>query len=171
MTTPTPSDGDRQFPGDGALDARDMTVMAALARLYDDVDPVPHDLVERSMFTVAWAEVEDELAHLVDASDARAPAGVRGNAGQARSMTFASDDATLTVMVTAMGRERRRLDGWIESPATVTARVRLVGEVREAAVSQDGRFELTDLPAGMVQVMLVDAGDGHTVLMTPAMSL
>ncbi len=152
------------------IDADDMVVMETLARLHDALDPVPPDLVERAMFTVAWAEVEEELARLV-ASDDGSLVGVRGDAGQARSMTFASDHATLTVMVTTTGRDRRRLDGWIESPSAVTAQVRLVGEMRHATVTQGGRFELADLPAGVVQVMLVDVADGHTVLATPAMSL
>lgn len=173
MTTPAASDEDREHEAwaHQAIDANDMTVMAALAGLHDAIDPVPADLVERITFTLAWAEVEEELAQLVEPSHARTPTGVRSSAGQARSMTFAADDATLTVMVTTTGRDRRRLDGWIESPTAVTAQVRLVGEVRKAVVSQEGRFELADLPAGTVQVMLVDVSDGHTVLMTPAMSL
>ena len=167
-------DGEHLPEAEQHLDARDRVILASLATAYDHLDPPPEDLAARATFAVAMTELEAEVAALVQADDHdRELAGVRSaDASAARSITFASDDHTLTLQVGRRGRGRRRVDGWIAGDATRAASVglRLVDTTIEVDVSSDGRFVVEDLAEGLAQLS-VRAADGSALLVTPSFQL
>nr|BFF19000.1 hypothetical protein GCM10025730_25210 [Promicromonospora thailandica] len=68
--------GDLSFDPKGVLDAGDGAVLTRLAHLVEAADPVPDDLVERSLFAITLAGLEAEMMEAVYLD---APlAGVRG---------------------------------------------------------------------------------------------
>ncbi|HKJ57248.1 MAG TPA: hypothetical protein VJ978_14825 [Nitriliruptoraceae bacterium] len=169
MTTQDPRHDEPSGAGD-PLDTGDRRVLADLARIHGHLDPVPADLAARARFAVAMAEVEAEVARLVSTDHgAGARAGVRSSgAATARTITFSTDDHTLTLMIGGSGHGRRRLDGWIAGGAGSAALVglRMVGSTVDVEVSDEGRFGVDDMPEGMAQVSVHDA-DGGALLVTP----
>lgn len=157
------------------LDGVDMAILDALREVQASMDPMPSGLVQRATFAVALAEVEAEIARLVvtDTSAGRLVGLRSGDPATARSITFATDDLTLTLMVGTAARGSRRLDGWLAgdgSAAMTTVGVRLVGRTLDTDISEEGRFGFDELPMGMAQVSIVDE-DGVVAMVTPAFQL
>lgn len=163
-----------RIPADGPLDQHDQDVLARVARLVDELDPMPHDLVERATFAVALDELEAEVASLVQQTEAGTPglAGVRGAATEtARTMTFTAESATITITVVAQRHGQWRLDGWLSAAEPMQVRLHLPGETRQREVEPTGRFAFTDVPSGLVQLAVGAAGGDHALVVTPAFQL
>lgn len=163
-----------RIPADGLLDQHDQDVLAWVARLVDELDPVPADLVERATFAVALDELEAEVASLVQQAETGTPelAGVRGAPTEtARTMTFTAESATITITVVAQRHGRWRIDGWLSAAEPMQVRLRLPGETRQGQVEPTGRFAFTDVPSGMVQLAVGPAGGDHALVVTPAVQL
>ncbi len=157
---------------DQPIDGRDVALLGELAHLYDTVDPVPAELVERLLFSAALDEVFTELAEMtrapVELTGARSETGVR-----AETMTFSAECLTVMVTVTRMGPDRVRLDGWVAPQAPLPVRLRTAaGRIRTVA-DADGRFSFEDLPTGYVQLAFGAGGDDDAgqVVVTPSFEL
>lgn len=143
--------------------------------VYEEHDPMPDGLVERMREAAAAAEVEEglalelELMTLVERSADLA--GARGTA--AYTLRFAYDDVDLLLRVAADGTHSR-VDGWVVPPEPMT--VRAVWTVAEAGssaavVSDTGRFELTDLPLGLVRLRLEPHDGSRAPFATPTFEI
>jgi len=145
------SDQTEDFAADAALFAR-------MRRLWEDVDPVPADLVDRMVAAVAVEDLSREYAllTLVEGSFA----AVRGESDTA-TLQFSDGTTTVLLHVSATENAGRRVDGWVD--AAVLA-IRMVQGTREwsADPGEHGRFAFDEVPPGMARLRLVVRGaDGE----------
>jgi hypothetical protein len=136
------------------LDDVDAAVLGELRDMFDDLDPVPGDLVERVKFSLALDEVFEEVARMT-----RVPLeelGVRGDAQQGtrtETLTFSAERLTAMVTVSRMGQGRLRIDGWLAPAESCRVRLRIQGaSSRETVCDDDGRFSFEDLDEGFGQL-------------------
>ena len=104
---------DEQYAGaEERIDAVDERILSELAVLYDTVDPVPADLVERIGFALAVAELEADIAELTlgDLVGARSE--------ETDTVTFTSGSLSLMV-TTVVSAHHVRVDGWVTTPGAV----------------------------------------------------
>jgi hypothetical protein len=82
-----------------------------------------------------------------------------------RTVTFGSD--SLTVMVTLSGQhpQGRRIDGWIAPGAALRIELRTPRGVQQTMADQTGRFSLSDVPPGLVQ-LVIHPTEGAAVALT-----
>jgi hypothetical protein len=84
----------------------DDELMTQVARLVDELDPMPPGLVERAQFAVAIDDIDDLEVEVARWADTRTLAGVRG--GLPGTITFFVGDLTVMVNVTRTGERQRR---------------------------------------------------------------
>lgn len=134
--------------------------------VWTTADPVPEGLVERmhaavaAELEVAATDMDAELLRLVSRDTELA--GARGTA--AYTLRFSSGETDLLVRAVETGEGTARLDGWVSPPrvAQVTATTVPENGTAWTATSDDtGRFELTDLPTGMVRLHLMPDAAGE----------
>lgn len=167
-----------------------------LETMWSDRDPVPEGLVERMQalvateVTMALTDLDYELMMLIERSAELA--GTRGGAdtgtGTAYTLRFGTGD--LDLLVRAGGRNgddkgggTTRLDGWVVPPAELTVRATRIADATgavgggepeqswETSVDAQGRFELTDLPAGLYRLWLTPADADAKPFGTPAFEI
>ncbi|MEO7351357.1 MAG: hypothetical protein ABIW17_05615 [Marmoricola sp.] len=143
----------------------DVTLLAAVGRLWQQVDPPPADLADGVLARIAAEDLEFDLLILVESSDALA--GVRSAAdaepdeeqdtGGSWQLEYAGSDFKIYLRMTRI-EHRTRIDGWVVPARPLT--VRLLGEDQEApqqtVVDQFGRFELADAPSGLARLVFSD---------------
>lgn len=149
----------------------DQALWDQLRTMWEVVDPPPADLVRRTLFLLELDNVEFELMSLRETLVAE---GARG-AETASTITFASESLTVMVTVSESGQRQRRLDGWIAPSAALRLELRTTAGVRDGVADADGRFVFTDVPAGLVQ-LVIQPTDGAAVclahpVVTPATNL
>ena len=154
------------------LDRDDAALLAELARIYDQIDPVPEGLVERIGFTLTLADLEVELARLT--AEFREPVGARGEE-KARTVTFSSDSLTTMVTITPRDAGQFRIDGWLAPGAPLAVELRTDRGSLRTMADLDGRFEFVEVRRGLVQ-LVIHPTDGCDVrlgspVVTPAMEL
>jgi hypothetical protein len=143
----------------------DVTLLAAVGRVWQQVDPPPADLADGVLARIAAEDLEFDLLTLVESEDAlagvrsapEAPAAAeRGETGS-WSLEYAGSDFRVYLRITRV-EDRTRLDGWVVPARSLT--VRLLCEERavpqEAPVDEFGRFELADAPAGLARLLFLD---------------
>lgn len=136
----------------GQIDADDMGVLAALAQLYETLDPVPPGLVERIQFGVTLDGLNAEVAELQRRGDL---VGIR-SADPSRGQTITFTSASLTTMVTIaeIATDRVRIDGWIAPGGGVSVELRTSGGSRHVIADANGRFVFDDVAHGLAQFIL-----------------
>lgn len=149
------------------LDDEDGRLLEEIARLFELVDPMPHDLVERIGFTLTLADMEMELARLV--AESRVPVGARGEE-RARTVTFSSDSLTVMVTITPAGQGGCRIDGWIAPGAAIRVELRTDKGSRDVVADEDGRFEFAGVPCGLVQLVFHPTPDIEVQLRSPVVT-
>lgn len=139
--------------------AADAALFARLRRVWEEVDPVPLDLVDRMVAAVAVEDLTREYAllTLVESSELSA---VRGSADTA-TLQFSDGSTTVLLHVTATDAGTHRIDGWVDGS---TLAVRLVQGDREFATdpTEHGRFAFDEVAQGVSRLRLVvkdSAGD------------
>lgn len=138
--------------------AADAALFARMRRMWEDVDPVPADLVDRMVAAVAVEDLTREYALLTLVEGTFA--AVRGEADTA-TLQFSDGDTSVLLHVTATEAGGRRVDGWVDAAALA---IRLVQDDREwsADPGEHGRFAFDDVTAGMARLRLVVRGaDGE----------
>lgn len=162
---------------DQPFDAADAALLDEVARVYDDVDPVPPGLIDRLAFGLALDELYAEVAEMT-----RVPAdlaGVRSDVDAVRTatLTFAVETLTAMITVTHAGPDRVRLDGWLAPAQSLVVRLRTQHGRLETLTDDAGRFAFDDLPDGFVQLSFYpgtggeDDEDGGSAVVTPSFEL
>lgn len=147
--------------------ARDAALLRALRQTWEQIDPVPADLVDRMVAVVAAADLTREYA-LLALVEGDALAAVRGDA---EMLTLQFSDGTTSVLVHTTETESggRRIDGWVDAAASEVVLLRDDADDDAVAVQQ-GRFAFEDVAAGVLRLRVVlegEAPDGAAVLTTP----
>jgi hypothetical protein len=147
----------------------DAALLAAVGRIWQQVDPPPVDLADGVLARIAAEDLEFDLLTLVESEDALA--GVRSathvddaadqDEAGSWSLEYAGPDLRVYIRLTRLDR-RTRLDGWVVPARPLTVRLRAddgaaVGEATlETAVDEFGRFELPDAPSGLARLTFFD---------------
>jgi hypothetical protein len=167
------TDGENQFDEAGLdmdnLTEQDLLLLAELDVLFDKVDPVPADLVERVQFAIALEDLDVEVARWERAEEL---AGVRG-AGP-NTVTFTVEDLTIMVSFAPAGAGYR-FDGWLVPGGPHTVEVRVAGHSSTTAEADEGgRFAVDDVPKGTTQLVVHLAGGSGSrarTIVTPTLML
>jgi len=140
--------------------AADAALFARLRAVWEDVDPMPADLVDRMVAAVAVEDLSREYAllTLVEAD----LAAVRSDSDTA-TLQFSDGTTTVLLHITQMEDGQHRVDGWVDASALD---VRFVQASREftAELGDHGRFALEGVPAGVGRLRLSvrdEAGEQH----------
>lgn len=149
------------------LDDEDGQLLDEIARLYDLIDPMPADLVERIGFTLTLAHMEIELARLT--LESRTPVGARGEE-RARTVTFSSESLTVMVTITPTAHRECRIDGWIAPGAPIRVELRSDRGSRDAIADVDGRFDFAEVSCGLVQLVFHPTPDIEVQLRSPVVT-
>ena len=122
----------------------DAQLLAELRSVLGD-DPAPAGLVERAEGLVAYADVDRDLAALLDEA-ALEVAGTRGSTAADNRLAFETADPTqsVEVVLTRDALEGQVLAGDLASVELET----LTGHRFAAAVDELGRFTVMDFPHG-----------------------
>ncbi len=166
---------ERPLPeADQPFDESDVRLLADVALMYDELDPVPADLVDRLRFALALDEVFDEMAEMTrEPADA---AGVRSDlAGAVRSdtLTFSSERLTAMVTLSPDGGGRVRVDGWVSPLGRRRVDVRMQGSQRQVSTDDAGRVAVEDRRESFVQLVVhaLDVENEDELVVTPLFKL
>ena len=153
------------------LDAQDALVLNMIADLYDYIDPVPADLVDRLQFSITLDALNAELAELQQLPEAALAARAE-QASLVKTLTFASDSLTTMVAISPDGPDRVRIDGWIAPGAEATVELHQGTLTRQVTADADGRFVFEDVAHGFTRfVMRAAEPASHPPVMTPAVEI
>ena len=145
-------------------------LLGIVREVWEDRDPVPEHLVAAMQATAAMAasDLDVELMELVERSTELV--GTRG--ATAYTLRFVHGDTDLLLRVAVDG-ERSRVDGWIVPPEPMTVRALTGSEPanHDAVVSDSGRFELTDLPLGMLRLRIEPHDSTRPAFATPTFEI
>lgn len=129
----------------------DAALFHALRRTWEELDPMPADLVDRMVAAVATADLSREYALLTLVSDTQR-AATRGDA-DALTLQFSNGSASVLVHVVPSESGTRRVDGWVDAPAVS---IELEQDDRRwTTASENGRFAFEDIPAGMTRLRVI----------------
>jgi len=135
--------------------AADAALFQTLRRAWEEIDPMPADLVDRMVAAVAAADLSREYAllTLVESS----VAAVRGDA-EMLTLQFSDGTTNVLIHVTVTESGGRRIDGWVDGGAVAVELIQEAPESQSPAVqstsSTDGRFAFDDVPAGVSRLRI-----------------
>ena len=149
--------------------AADAALFARLRHVWEAVDPVPADLIDRMVAAVAVHDLSREYA-LLTLTSASDLAAVRGESDTA-TLQFSDGTTSVLLHISATEHGARRVDGWVDADALAIRLVRGDQEwTRDAA--EHGRFAFDDVTPGLVRLILVvRTGDGIREFQTPQFEL
>ena len=132
--------------------AADAALFARMRSVWEEVDPVPADLVDRMVAAVAVEDLSREYAllTLVETSEL---AAVRGESDTS-TLQFSDGSTSVLVHVAATEGGGRRVDGWVDATALA---IRLIQGDKDwtADAGERGRFAFDDITPGMARLRLV----------------
>lgn len=139
--------------------AADAALFARLRAVWDEVDPVPADLVDRMVAVVAVEDLSREYA-LLTLVEGSILSAVRGEADTA-TLQFSDGTTSVLVHVTLADDGSHRVDGWVDAPALA---IRLAQGDQEwsAEPAEHGRFAFEGVRPGICRIRIVVRGaDGE----------
>jgi hypothetical protein len=145
-------------PGNGfdEPDEQDRQLLDELRDLYADIDPMPPQLPADTHFALELEGMRFELARpdprreLVGTTSRGAP--------RVQHITFESDELTMIVAVARNADRTRRIEGHLAPPGVCAVEARTAGGSVTTESNEDGRFEVDNIPAGLVQFIVRTAG-------------
>ncbi|WP_127501009.1 carboxypeptidase regulatory-like domain-containing protein [Actinoplanes solisilvae] len=148
------------------MDPVDRDILDRIARF----DPMPADLDERVLFTIALHDLDAEVAREVPS--AYAGSGARAGGERARTITFDADSRSVMITVVERDDNLVRIDGWLAPGAALRVELRRPEPDPTLTVTADdtGRFVFDEVPHGLAQ-LLIHAGSGSGRVVTPSMVL
>ncbi|HET6209668.1 MAG TPA: hypothetical protein VFD94_04755 [Jatrophihabitans sp.] len=154
------------------IDSVDERVLSRVARLYDTVDPVPDDLVDRLQFAITLDALHVELATLqLTGSGELAMRGAE-QVNAMKTLTFSSESVTTMVTINPDGPDRVRIDGWAAPGAHASVELHQGNTIREVVADADGRFVFNDVEHGLTRLVIRAADPAsHPPVATPAVEI
>ncbi|MDT7803033.1 MAG: hypothetical protein QOI78_6466 [Actinomycetota bacterium] len=149
------------------LDELDLRLLAGVRELWEDADPMPDTLVDQIRFAIQLEDVDLEVMRI---REQEGLVVARSAAEQGRLITFDSESLTIMVNVSPERAGTIRLDGWLTPPAEHPIEVRTSDGPLTTTSDAEGRFAVSGVPHGMVQVVVRTLGRSRTVS-TPAIEL
>ena len=147
----------------------DDELMSQVARLVNELDPMPPGLVERAQFALALDDIDNVDIEVARWADNRTLTGVRG--GLPGTITFFVGDLTVMVNVTRTG-ERQRIDGWLVPAGAHGVEVRVAEHGSSTTTADEGgRFVLTEVPRGTTQLLVRMHAEQSRTVVTPTVDL
>jgi hypothetical protein len=152
------------------LDAYDAGVLYRINQLYEHLDPVPEDLVERLQFAISLDALEVELAELQLGSGELLAARAESTS-TVKTLTFTSDSLTTTVNISSDGPDRVRIDGWIAPGGASMVELHQGSQVRQIPADEDGRFVFTDVEHALTRFLIRPESTDALPVATPAVEI
>jgi hypothetical protein len=156
---------------DGLLDDADLKNLDGIREMFQTADPMPADLPERILFSLALRDLEIEVAQLAAEED-RPALAVRG-AEHSRTITF--DSASLTIMIRIDANEdgTARVDGWLAPAQSRDIELRTTKDSLNVTSDEQGRFAFVSVPRGTARLVVRPArheqGEAGRCVVTPAL--
>lgn len=149
---------------EGPIGPDDATLLAAIGRVWQQIDPPPSDLAFGVLARLAAEDLEFDLLSLVESTDALA--GVRsaaeasdddGRDSGSWSLEYAGSDFKVYLRMSRI-EHRTRIDGWVVPARALTVRLLVEDEAQplETPVDEYGRFEIEDSPSGLARLAFLD---------------
>ena len=135
--------------------AADAALFARLRMAWEEVDPVPADLVDRMVAAVAVEDLSREYA-LLTLVEGSVLAAVRGETDTA-TLQFSDGTTNVLLHVSATEEGSRRVDGWVDA-APLAIRLSQSDRDWSAEAGEHGRFAFDAIPPGMSRLRLVVRG-------------
>lgn len=140
--------------------AEDIGLLSALCEMFDEIDPVPQEVVQAGYAAFTWRTVDAELAELAEDSMLAGVGSVRGT--DTTLLTFEAPSVSVVVEVTEIG-DRRKLVGQLVPACSSTLRIEHPAGAITVEVDEQGLFSADSLPAGPARVALTVPGGGAVV--------
>ncbi len=154
------------------LDDADARVLRMIADLYDRMDPMPEDLVDRLQFGLSLDALNVELAQLQQLPEPAVAARGGEQASLVKTLTFTSDSLTTMVAISPDGPDRLRIDGWVAPGAGVGVELHQGTLTRHVSADSDGRFVFDNVAHGLTRFLVRAARPGsHPPVVTPAVEI
>jgi hypothetical protein len=131
----------------------DDDLFARLRRLWSRRDPMPVDLVDKVLVSLATHDLGVEYAMLTLLESSGMPVGVRGTS-DVKLLEFSHGTRSIMLRVSDLGDGRRRVDGWIAPAAPLLVRLEQDDDDVTTAASAEGRFDFADIPEGRTRMWL-----------------
>lgn len=168
-------DGGVIDPG-APTDEMDMANLTAVRELYDQIDPMPVGLVERTRFAVTLEYMDAEVAKLVETDSLARVRSALGTTEEARTIIFESKTVTVMVSVSPVGDDTVRIDGWLTPEEPYRVEVRTPDAQFQSEADATGRFSVAELPRGVFRMVIRPPKAGNTpanapVVITPSVVL
>ncbi len=147
--------------GDEPLDQTDLDLLAELADLYTDTDPVPPGQAERMKIAMTVESLHAEVAELTElAGPMLVATRAETTAAEPGAVTFSGESVSLMIAESDPTSATVGLDGWV-SPAGALVQVHRGDLVLSVRSDQHGRFTVAGLPRGSLWfVVWADGTDG-----------
>jgi hypothetical protein len=131
--------------------AADAALFARLRSVWETVDPVPVDLVDRMVAAVAVEDLTREYEQLTLVAGELA--AVRSDT-ESLTLQFSDGSTSVLLHVTSTADAARRVDGWVDAAALA---VKLIQGDREwsAELGDNGRFAFDGVATGMSRIRMV----------------
>jgi hypothetical protein len=144
---------DETYPADAPIDEGDVRVLAGLRRALGAVDPVPDDLVERSLFALSLEALHTQVMELqlLEVPEM----ALRGETTvEARTITFTAEPVTVMITLSVSPSGGVRVDGWAAPSRTYDVELLRPGGSVRTQTDDDGGFVLPDVPPGPASLVL-----------------
>jgi hypothetical protein len=159
--------GGRGFDPQGAVDAGDEQVLAALGACVSAMDPVPDGLVDRVLFAMTLESLHVETMEVrrvgLPEHAVRSDEPV-----EAQTITFTSADLSVMISLSPATGDVR-VDGWISEPGVRVVELHRLGAQDTTETDDEGRFVFARVPHGQVSLIIRDGV--RAPLSTPVIEL
>ncbi len=154
------------------IDAVDERILGRVGRLYDLVDPVPADLVDRLQFAITLDALQVEIATLQLSGVGELAMRGAEQVNAMKTLTFSSESVTTMVTINPDGPDRVRIDGWAAPGANASVELHQGTTIRQVVADADGRFVFSDVEHGLTRFVIRSAeASAHPPVATPAVEI
>jgi hypothetical protein len=165
---------DNRSAADRPLDDIDHQILDEICEVFELADPMPADLPDQILFSLALRDLEVEVARLSVQEDEGMVLAARGEE-QSRMVTFDSDSLTIMIRIDSNEDGTARVDGWLTPPQCREIELTTTGEPLQSHSDAKGRFAFARVPRGSTQLTVrpgrpAGEGAGRSVV-TPALIL
>ena len=148
----------------------DTALLDDLAVLWDRIDPVPGDLVDRIGLALTLDALHTEVAEIRRVASPSLALRADETSIEAETITFTTDVLTVMITVHAEG-EHVRIDGWATPTGVLAVELHQGAAVTTTDSDEDGRFVLADVARGPARLVLRRAAEPTVPVVTPMIEL